>query len=141
MKAIRWLGAFRKSSKSLNESLVYELSRPATDEVAAEPLDDEPSVVAAKVGLLIEKGAIKKVFNGDCWSEYGDDGRLYKTRNPRRAWSNHREVWASPQYTGIVLKGKDLPKRTTKTIIWVSEQYGLPIYKLDKKGEMKQIVL
>lgn len=138
---VRWLGAFRAHGGNLNDSLVYEMNRQ--DEVAAEIIDNSGSNIHhARVGLLVDEAAVIKKFNGDCWSEYDSNGRLYKTCNPRRnnnaTW---REAWVAPKYTGIVVKGKDLPKRITRTIVWASKEYGLPIYRLTKRGELREVEL
>jgi hypothetical protein len=138
---IRWLGAFRHHSSNLNQSMIYELNRSLSDEVAAEIIGNDGSKIhKAKVGLLLSREAVKKTFNGDCWSEYVEEtGKLHKTRNPRSANSDHREAWVLPQYVGIVVRGSDMPRRITRTLKWVSKEYNLPIYRLNKKGELKEI--
>lgn len=137
---IRWMGAYRKKA-NLNQSLVYELNRPATDEVAAELIMDGRGsrIYYPRVGLLVSEPAAFKVFNGDCFSEY-ENNRLVKTRNPRGT-AKYREAWCHPVYTAIVVKRQDLPKQITRTLKWVSETYDLPIYRLSKKGNLKEIAL
>jgi hypothetical protein len=133
---VRWLGAFRKSG-TLHESINFEFNRQKTDEVAVEPIKEQSYIFQARVGLLTKNSAIIKKFNGDCWSEYVDDGKLEKTRNPRHSNSEHLEAWAIPVYTGIVCKGRNkkegyynLPKKIRSTIKWYSDLYNLPIYNL-----------
>ena len=139
-KYIRWLGAFRhKGEYSLNQSMLFELSRACSDEVAVEIIEDR-SYIFAKVGLLVGSEFIKIEFSGDCWSEYGNNGRLMRTANPRRSSSKHKEAFAAPKYQGIVVKGKDMPKKITKTLRWVSAEYNLPIYRLTGNS-LKEISL
>jgi len=132
---IRWLGAFGKNA-SLFESLSFELER--TDEVAAEKLQSGVSfIVHARVGLLVKKKAIVKEFNGDCWS-VRENGRLVKTRNPRHASSEHLEVWAKPQYLGVVVKGR-ISKSTFKDLRSFCQRNDFKLFLL-KGGELKEII-
>lgn len=141
---IRWLGAFRGVNQTLLESLEFELNR--IDEVACEPLQNGKSMICqSKVGLLVSPTAIVKRFNGDCYSEYNNEGFLYKKRNPKHTSSSHKEVWAKPVYTGIVVKGRtegegflNLSKEARETILEVSKKYSLPIFEL-KNGKLYKI--
>lgn len=133
---VRWLGAFRRMG-TLHQSLNYELNRRIDEEVAVERIDEKSFIDHARVGLLIDKKAVVKKFNGDCWSEYNVGGKLCKTRRPTGL---HREAWAHPAYTAIVVScgiGRpdgegfyNLSKKVQNTIKWYSELYNLPILNL-----------
>ena len=136
---VRWLGAFRKGASSLNESLTYELGRDETDEVACEPLlKKESEIRQARIGLVVSRQAIISKFTGDVWSEI-EDGKLKPSRKPCK--EGHGEAFAHPVYTGIVIDlngGLYYPaKRIVKTLCWISDTYGLPVYWL-KKGQTKE---
>ena len=83
--AIRFLGAFRRGSLSLEDSLAYELGKGAHEERAAMALrGNYPDLrVMRGVGLLFPKTSVTRVFSGDCWSESNSSGALYPTRNIR----------------------------------------------------------
>lgn len=141
---IRWLGAFRGGSNSLKDSLSFEMNR--VDEVAGEKLQKGKSLISqSKVGLLISPEAVTKRFNGDCYSSYAEDGRLVKGRNPKHTSSRHKEVFATPIFTAIVIKGRtetegflNLSKEAREAILKTSKQYNLPIYEL-RFGKLVQI--
>jgi hypothetical protein len=136
MKVVRWLGAYRKNG-SLASSLQWELNSNSR-ECAAEPLvDGKSAIYHAKIGLLVRRTAIIKVFHGDCWSLV-DGGKLRKNRNPR--WSTrHREAWVRPDYIAIVVKDwGHLRGSARKTLEYFGDIYGLPILRL-KKGELVPI--
>jgi len=137
MKVVRWLGAFKKES-NLYSSLKWELEQKERFELAAEPLVNGISAIHhSKIGLLVKRTAILKVFKGDCFSvKVGDTGKLKKTRNPRSAYSEHREAWVKPYYVGIVIQGWGyLRPHVKKTLLWFAETYSLKILIL-KKGRL-----
>lgn len=131
---VRWLGAFRGHEYTLFESLKFEATRPTSDEVAAEKFAGNSHIGdAAPVGLLIKNSAILKQFSGDCFSLYNENGSLYKTRNPRKAGSEHKEVFANALYTAIVVCGDGLHRLTQqdkKSIKLASKVFNLPVFKL-----------
>ena len=134
MKAIRWLGAFRKESGSLIDSFIFELTQTQREEVAAEAIDKKSLIEQARVGLLVKRSAIVKVFSADCWSEYSNK-KLYKTRNPRLATGDHREIWCRPDYVAIVVKDWDhLKKRVKQPVRYIADRFELPILELKKGG-------
>ncbi|MEG3070987.1 MAG: hypothetical protein RQM92_09435 [Candidatus Syntrophopropionicum ammoniitolerans] len=148
MLFVRWMGSFRKAG-TLHEALKFELSRRISDEVAVEPIGGSGQQVNAKVGLLVDKNAVIKAFNGDCWSEHDGWVQLYKTRNPRASNSRHREAWACAIYTGIVIASgiyrdagegfENLPRRIRGTVKWYADMYDLPVYHLDKNGKLEVV--
>lgn len=83
--AIRFLGAFRRGSLSLEDSLAYELGEGALKERAAMALRwNYPDLrVMRGIGLLFPKTSVTRVFSNDCWSEISSSGTLYPTRNIR----------------------------------------------------------
>lgn len=124
---VRWLGAFRRNG-SLLEAFHFEFNR--NSEVSAELLQSgESHILHAKVGLLIKNSALVKAFNGDCYSEYTSEGTLVKNRNPKHTGSTHKEVWANPEYSGIIVKESVSPK-IYATLKEVSAQYNVPIFQL-----------
>lgn len=137
---IRWLGAFRKNG-SLSEAIAFETTR-ATD-VACERLQNGKSFVnQARVGLLVDPKAVYKRFDGDVWSEYTSDGRLYTTRKGYEASSKHQEAFAKPVYTGIVIKNASFAtlKYTARAeILAAHELYALPVYKLVKGSLIREL--
>ena len=138
---IRWLGAFRKNG-SLGEAISFELSR-ATD-VACEQLQGGKSFIRfARVGLLVDPKAVYKRFSGDVWSEYTADGKLTNTRKGYMSLSLHKESFARPVYTGLVIKNgsfETLSKAARQEIKNAVEQHNLPLYKL-VKGKLVRIEL
>ena len=159
---IRWLGSFRKKlSTGLYESILFEVNRPSDIEVACEQLQKGESKIFAKVGLTVDPSVVSKRFEGDVWSEYksvGDEtGRIYSqsSRRPRKelthielvptrkgyeAHSDHKESFALPVYTGIVIDGffMDLKKSIRSEIIKASNETGLKVYEL-RKGKLVSV--
>lgn len=138
---IRWLGAFRKNG-SLSEAVCFELSR--TTDVACEQLQSGKSFVNhARVGLLVDPKAVYKRFTGDVWSEYTVDGSLHATRKAWEASSKHKESFAKPVYTGLVIKNgslETLQYAARQEVIKAVEQHNLPLYKL-VKGKLVRITV
>ena len=121
---IRWLGAFRKNG-SLSEAISFEMARETP--VACEQLDH------ARVGLLVDPKAVYKRFKGDVWSEYTPDGKLYACRPYYDAFGKHKESWAKPVYTGLVIKGGSLATlsfEAREQIKLASKKHSLPVYRL-----------
>lgn len=141
---VRWLGAFRKSG-TLEESLTFEFSRK--NEVACEKIDNRgrSAIPFARVGLLIDPKAVLKHFKFDVWSEYREDGTLYSTRHSfdgKGIESSHKEAWAMPVYTGIVLKEcslQNLRHKSRKVIEDFARENGITIYKLTS-GKLVKIM-
>lgn len=138
---IRWMGAFRKNG-SLSEAVCFELSR--TTDVACEQLQSGKSLVDhARVGLLVDPKAVYKRFAGDVWSEYTVDGSLHATRKACEAGSKHKEAFAKPVYTGLVIKNASLETlgyAARQEVIKAVEQHDLPLYKL-VKGKLVRITV
>lgn len=145
---VRWLGAFRKEY-TLHQSLQFELTR--VDERAAEriPKGSKISLVGASLGLLFQPKDAIKHFTGDCWSEYNEEGKLVKTRNPRRAGSGHTESWVVGHPVAIVIKGngsnpnfgyENLRRKTQKTIAYFAARYALKVYNF-KKGKLVEVAI
>lgn len=137
---IRWMGAFRKDG-SLSEAISYELSR--TTDVACEQFKDKSLVEQARIGLLVDPKAVYKRFNGDVWSEYTVDGKLHTTRKGYEAKSEHKESFAHPVYTGIVIKNgsfSTLSYAARQELLAVVAQHDLPVYRLVKGKLVKENV-
>ena len=130
---IRWMGAFRKNG-SLSEAVLFELSR--TTDVACEQLVKGKSLVEqARVGLLVNPSAVYKRYNGDVWSEYTVDGKLHTTRKGYEATSAHKEAFAKPIYTGLVIKNGSLATLSyaaRQEIAEISKRHSLPVFRLVK---------
>jgi hypothetical protein len=132
---IRWLGAFGKKG-TLQESLNFELSGKSDKlEIAAEPLVNYTSNIDhVKVGLLVKNSYMVKYFNGDCWSVYNEENKLYKKRNPKQS-NLHRECWIKYSnancFKGIVYK-KGITCKALKTLRFTSNRVKLPLYELSK---------
>lgn len=137
---IRWMGAFRKNG-SLSEAIIYELTRNTN--VACEQLQKGKSLVNfARVGLLVDPKAVYKRYKGDVWSEYTPDGKLHTTRKGYEAKSRHKEAFAKPIYTGIVIKDASLAtlKYSARAeIISVHKQCLIPVYKLVKGSLIREL--
>ena len=132
---VRWLGAFQKKG-SLHNSLQFELCEATSDsEVPCEKiLNGTSRIHHAKIGLLIKNSAVIKTFNGDCWSVRRCNGKLQKTRNPKNAYSQHLEAWASPEYIGIVVKDvARIRKKSLKTVLFWAEEFKIPIMELKER--------
>ena len=138
---IRWLGAFRKNGPLL-EAITFEMNR--SNDVACEQLQKGKSLVKqARVGLLIDPKAVYKRYSGDVWSKYDVKGNLYPTRKGYQAplKSKHKEAFAKPVYTGIVIKNASLLtlKYEARTeLIKAVQTFDLPIYKLVKGSLVKE---
>ena len=136
---IRWLGSFRTNG-SLSESIDFEMSRQTN--VACEKFN-RLSQVRAKVGLLVDPSAVYKKFPSDVWSEYTPDGNLYHTSVWYDGKTKHKECFAKPIYTGLVIKGGfDLLKNAARKqiLVAIKEGFSLPIYNL-VDGKLTEIRL
>jgi hypothetical protein len=135
MKIIRWMGAFRNGG-TLSDSLSWELDPTQADvEVAAEPLqkNERSEIRFCRIGLLLKRSSVIKMFSGDCWSERNEEGTLVKTRNPRRAYSRHQECWCRKEYAALVVRDRgNINKKSWKIIQWFSKKYNLPILEMDR---------
>lgn len=138
---VRWLGGFRKNG-SLEESLNFEISRATS--VACEKLVKGVSVIPqSRVGFLVDPKAVYKNFKHDVWSEYTTDGSLVASRSQWEATSNHRESWAKPVFTGIVVKGggfDNLSPKARKVVAQFATTHNLPVYKLSGGKLKKEVV-
>lgn len=138
---VRWLGAFRKGSSSLAESIEFEISRKT--ESACERFRNKSQVRGARVGLLCDPEYVIKNFIGDYWSEYRKDGSLKKCRNPRHANSSHKESWvAAGCFRGIVLKVPldNLKRNVQEDIRAAAKQHSLPVYVLKEGSKRASLV-
>lgn len=143
---VRWLGAFRKGTSPLQESLQWEIKnskKSSTGEFAAEILKKGISQVNhSNIGLLVSNKAIVKRFNGDCWSEKAENGKLVKTRNPKEAKSSHLECWINPVYKGIVIKNYSNIKATSRRVCYnVAKNNNLPVFSLSNNGKLEEVFL
>lgn len=135
MKVVRWMGAFGRSDHSLYAALSFELAS-CNREVAAEPIKHRSYIDHARVGLLVSRKAVKKVFSGDVWSQ-NENGKLVKTRKPI---GNHSEAFCSPDYVAIVVKGNNnFSLEILADIKKISKEYKLPIIYFDNNGNWKEV--
>ena len=141
---VRWLGAFKVESRSILESIDFEMNR--TSVAACEHLQKKnKSYVWARVGLMISKEGIIRRFDHDVWSVPDRDNHesLVKTRDHAHG-SLHHEAWCKPGFvTGIVTKVGwwTLRPKTRKEITIAAEKYNLPVYFLSSKGVLKEVML
>lgn len=153
---VRWLAAFAGYRYSLKESISFEMERK--DEAACEPLIRANhgwySGVAEinQIGLIMRTESIFREFRKDTWSFYGqDDKKNYryaqKDQNPNRlyagkmnSYSNHAEAWVKMPNAviGFVVYGSiyELKEERRNTLLKMSRKYNLPIYDLNRKGEL-----
>lgn len=81
--AVRFAGAFRKSPAGVWASMEYEISGNCPERAAVVFRHNggkEPEWLKG-LGVLFEASSVRKVFSGDCWSEYKNSGELFATRN------------------------------------------------------------
>ena len=141
---VRWLGAFKKESRSILDSIDFEMNRTSVG--ACEHLQKKnQSYVRANVGLMIAKEGIIRRFDHDVWSvpDRDDNESLVKTRDHAYG-SIHHEAWCKPGFvTGIVTKVGwwTLRPKTRKEITIAARKYNLPIYFLSSKGVLKEVML
>ena len=141
---IRWLGAFKKESRNILDSIDFEMTRTSVG--ACEHLQKKnTSYVRARVGLMIAKEGIIRRFDHDVWSvpDRNNHESLVKTRDHAHG-SLHHEAWCKPGFvTGIVTKigWWTLRPNTRNEINKAAEKYNLPIYFLSSKGVLKEVVL
>ena len=141
---IRWLGAFKKESRNILDSIDFEMAR--TSVAACEHLQKKnTSYVRARVGLMISKEGIIRRFNHDVWSipDRNDHESLVKTHDHAHG-SLYHEAWCKPGFvTGIVTKVGwwTLRPKTRKDITKAAEKYDLSIYFLSSKGVLKEVML
>ena len=141
---VRWLGAFKKESRSILDSIDFEMSRTSVG--ACEHLQKKnKSYVWARVGLMIAKEGIIRRFDHDVWSvpDRDDHESLVKTRDHAHG-SLHHDAWCKPGFvTGIVTKVGwwTLRPKTRKEITIAAEKYNLPVYFLSSKGVLKEVML
>jgi len=85
--AVRFAGAFRKSPAGVWASMEYEISNncPERAAVVLRHKDGKEPEWLRGLGVLFEAAAVRRVFSGDCWSEYKDSGELHPTRNYKGA--------------------------------------------------------
>ena len=139
---IRWLGCFRKNG-SLSEAIDFEFTRN-TDVACEQLIKGKSKVHKARVGLLVDPSAVYKKFPGDVWSEYTVDGELHPTRKGYEALSEHREAFAHPVYTGLVIKDgsfDNLSGKARHQIISAVTRWNIPVYHLKANGKLEQIHL
>ena len=126
---VRWMGAFGKKG-SLYSSLNWELLN-CSKEVACEHLSKgKSSIHQSKVGLIIPKSAILKMYSGDVWSEYKGD-KLVPTRHIRNyTHKQYHECFAKPLGTikglKIIVQGKILNK-TLRQVKNLAKKYNLEV--------------
>ena len=129
---IRWMNAFAGRNLTAKKTLAFELNR--SSEVAAEQLQQIGTALVSYInqpwGLLVDPKAVVLTFSGDCYSSYEGD-RLVKGRNPRNAKSKHKEVFAQPVYTGIVLSQGYTPNKHEMKAMKATS---LPMFRLTKGG-------
>ena len=141
---IRWLGAFKKESRNISDSIEFEMHRTSVG--ACEHLQKKnQSYVRANVGLMIAKEGIIRRFDHDVWSvpDRDDNESLVKTRDHAYG-SKHHEAWCKPGFvTGIVTKigWWTLRPRIRHSIEDAARKYNLPIYFLSSKGVLKEVML
>lgn len=141
---VRWLGAFKKESRNILDSVDYEMHRSSV--AACEHLQKKnKSYVWARVGLMIDKEGIIRKFDHDVWSvpDRKDSESLVKTRDHAHG-SLHHEAWCKPGFvTGIVTKVGwwTLRPKTRKEITIAAKKYNLPVYFLSSKGVLKEVML
>ena len=141
---VRWLGAFKKESRNILDSVDYEMHRSSV--AACEHLQKKnKSYVWARVGLMIDKEGIIRKFDHDVWSipDRKNSESLVKTRDHAHG-SLHHEAWCKPGFvTGIVTKVGwwTLRPKTRKEITIAAEKYNLPIYFLSSNGVLKEVML
>ena len=141
---VRWLGAFKKESRSILDSIDFEMNRTSVG--ACEHLQKKnQSYVRANVGLKIAKEGVIRRFDHDVWSVPDRDVNesLVKTRDHAYG-SIHHEAWCTPGFvTGIVTKVGwwTLRPKTRKEITIAARKYNLPIYFLSSKGVLKEVML
>lgn len=137
MKIVRWLGAFG-SHGTLGESLSFELTRPPSDEVCAEPVRGGRSLIThAKIGLLVKRQAVKKRFKADVWSVLDGAGRLVKTRKPCSGTApGHQEAWCAPVYVALVVDeaGGKLSPSAYAEVFAASSKFKLPVLAINQHG-------
>ena len=147
---VRWMGAYGHHG-SLEESIRFELSRKATDEVACEGICGFTNINHCRVGLLVNPKNIVLGFNGDCYSVKENNGKLKKTRNPRHSGHVYAECFAKigrngkNAYIGIVIKGfgaksanlDNLSMDIRKCLMSLSKEFKLPIYTLKNGSGFK----
>lgn len=152
---VRWLGAFAGREYSLKESISFEMARK--DEAACEPLIRANHRFYTgvgkinQIGLIIRNEAIFREFHSDIWSYYGQDTKKkYSARrdeNPNALYvgrsqneSNHAEAWVkmNKAVAGIVVYGSicELRKDKRNALLNAARKYNLPIYDLNRKGEL-----
>jgi hypothetical protein len=140
---IRWLGAFGHGS-DLQESINFELSR-STIACAEEVKKGANSGMHPhiRLGLLISQSGIVRRWSSDVWSEYKANGkRLRKTRDEGEAYSGHNEIWVNPNHViGFILRagGPAISASSLNIIKLASKKYRLPIYKLNRAGELLKV--
>ena len=140
--AIRWLGAFSQGS-NFSSSLKWELEEN-NREVAAEWFDygyHFDGIHSKLVGLLVEKGAIVRRYNGDVWS-VAEGERLVATRSSTES-TQHSECFCKPQYRGIVIRRHldQLRPEIRRVIVQMAKKHNLAIYIFTHKREFKKLTL
>lgn len=134
------MGAFRKNG-SLSEAIQFELSRETF--VSCERLQKGKSLIDhARVGLLVDPKAVYKRYNGDVWSEYSAASHLHTHRKGYQASSKHKEAFAKPVYTGIVIKNGSFDTfrfDAREELKEIHERYNLNVYRLSKDSLIKEL--
>ena len=142
MKVIRWLGAYGRGS-SLRAALHWEFTQQERKELAAEPLlnkFDQESQIDCKVGLLVKRSAIKKIYRGDVFSKVdSSNGCLKKTRHHLES-TYHGEAFVAPCYVAIVVKGwLEISESTRRLLVSQAREHSLKI--LDYNDNYREVDL
>ncbi len=137
MKVIRWLGAYTQNwnpdeSLNLRDKLRKELERYRVREreVSAEALpkgEQSQSYFNLPVGLLVARGAVRRVYIGDVYSYARKNGKL-KGKFPTCS-DGAKESFCRPYYSHIVVR-PDLLRvggKRWKIIFEFSREYNLPV--------------
>ena len=137
---VRWLGAYKKNG-SIGEAVAFEMQR-STD-VACEQLQRGVSMIQqSRLGLLVDPKAVYRRYDGDVYSLYSPSGKLHPTRKGYEACSKHKESFAHPVYTGIVIKNGSLMTLSTEArdeVIKSARAFNLPIYRLVKGKLIEEV--
>ena len=128
---VRWMGAFGKNS-SLYGSLNYEMTN-TTIEVACEHLaKGKSSIKHARIGIIIPKSAILKMYQGDVWSIREGDKLKRTRRGSGYSDKKYHECFSSPlgSVKGckiIITNVCNLKKETKREAYRIASKYNMEI--------------
>ncbi len=138
---LRFLGAFRKSPVGVWDSLKWECSSECPERACVALREGRAFEALKGVAVLFASNSIRRVFNGDCWSELKDNGELHPTRNYKGDNANgfwsYEEAFVKAGETAVAIvvnNDKIVNNNIASNIEDFATKLGLPVVSCNEKA-------